>query len=119
MNEADKKNRTDSSTALVEITKHAQEQISWVRSAYGWIATLIATLIAVGFWFSYKDVRDFKAEIREQGEKIQKSQEAELELLSKKLRTDLQAEADGVRKEVITRIDSEFETQQITKLLHE
>lgn len=119
MSDAAKEKPTDTSDTILKITAHAQDQISWVRSAYGWIATLIAGLIIVGLWFTYKDVRDFKAEIREQGEKIQKAQEAEQQLLSQKLRSDLQAEADRVRNEIVKRVDDEFETQQISKLVHD
>ncbi len=47
-----------------EIVDHSHAEIREVRSEYKRLNLLIAILIAIGMWFTYKSARDFKEETR-------------------------------------------------------
>ncbi len=116
---ADKEGPTDLSNAIVSLTDHAHKEISWVRSAYKFVVVIIGALIAIGIYFSYKSASEFKADLRDEGLRVQARQKSEFELLGQKLRQDLQSDVNDLRKEVTKRIDSEFATKEISALVQD
>lgn len=119
MKNDDNPKQTETSDAIIQITEHARKEISWVHSAYRFIAGAVTLIIAVGIYFTFKSASEFKDEIRQEGQRAQATQKADFESLGQKLRQDLQGNVEDMRKEVAKRIDSEFDSKQISDLVRD
>lgn len=109
----------ESPDAIVQITDHARKEISWVHSAYKFIAGAVTLIIAVGIFFTFKSASDLKDDLRQEGQRAQAAQKSDFESLGRKLRQDLQGEVEDMRKEVAKRIDTEFDVKQISELVRD
>ncbi len=47
-----------------DLADHAKSEITWVRSAYKFAASLVAVVFTVGIAFTYKSASDFKSDAR-------------------------------------------------------
>jgi hypothetical protein len=115
----DKPKQTEAADAIIQITEHARKEISWVHTAYRFIAGAVTLIIAVGIYFTFKSASEFKDDILQEGQRAQTAQKAEFDALEKKLRQDLQSSVDDMRKEVAKRIDAEFDAKQISELVQD
>lgn len=110
---------SDSSDAIIRITEHAHKEISWVHSAYKFIAGAVTLIIAVGIFFTFKSSSELKDELLREGQRAQASQKADFDSLGRKLHQDLQRDVDELRKEVAKRLDAEFDSKQISDLVRD
>ncbi len=102
---------------LLAVVDRAREEIAWVRSAYKFAVSIIAILIAIGFYFSHKSIQDLKSELRADGERIQQQLTTESSLLARTLQKDIEEEIGRIRDEVTTRIEKEFKQENISSLV--
>ena len=123
MNNADKSKQTETSDAIIQITEHARNQITWVHSTYKFIVGIVigavTLLVAIGIYFTFKSASEFKGDILQEGQRAQAAQKAEFDALEKKLRQDLQSNVGDMQKDVSKRIDAEFDSKQITELVRD
>jgi len=80
-----------------EIANHARSEISWVRTAYKWLISIVGILLFVGMWFTYSSVEDFKS-----------GQQVKLEQNMQELKTRVEE-----------RIDQEFKKENIQQMVKE
>jgi hypothetical protein len=78
-----------------EIADFARSEITFVRSAYKWLISMVALVaavgISVGIWFTYNKISDFQKDMREEVERL--------------------------KTEVSRRIDEEFKRENIHKMV--
>lgn len=117
MKNEDKPKQVEAADAIIQITEHARKEISWVHTAYRFIAGAVTLIIAVGIYFTFKSASEFKDDILQEGQRAQVVQKVEFDALEKKLRQDLQSSVDDMRKDVAKRIDAEFDAKQISELV--
>lgn len=100
-----------------EIVDHAHQQISYVRTAYKWLISLVAILIIVGLYFTYRSISDFKKELKIEGSNIQSELTNQINLLEIKLTKSLSDNVKSLNKSVALRIDEEFKKETIEALI--
>lgn len=100
-----------------EIVDHAHQQISYVRTAYKWLISLVAILIIVGLYFTYTSISDFKNELKIEGSNIQSELTNQINLLEIKLTKSLSDNIKSLNKSVALRIDEEFKKETIEALI--
>lgn len=112
------------------IVDWAHKQIDWVRSAFAWVSTLVAVLIAVGMWFSYTSIRDYRADAQQAALEISTSaqrtaetaeqrQESALKVAELELRARLDEEFATLSNQVEERIDDQFAADNIRALVEQ
>jgi len=113
------------------IVDRAHTEIEGVRTVYQWllgtVGIAITIIFAVGIFFTYHFVKDFKADIKEDGEKLKAQLIEESKTLSSRLQKDLQdslnKDVEKIRSELTRkvgdRIEKEFKSQNISALIRD
>jgi hypothetical protein len=70
------------------IVDRAHKEIEWVRSVYKWFLGILAIIVTVGIFFSYKSVQDYKKESISAYEKINKQYVDEMDKKFIELKND-------------------------------
>ena len=102
-----------------EIVEKAHNEILFVRSAYKWLLSLVAILIIVGLYFSYKSTRDYRQDLKEEGEKTKNELLENYKSLEYQLRSDLNQMVFDIKNQVENRINEEFRNENIHKLIED
>jgi len=88
------------------IADRSHREVDWVRSAYKWLAGLVAVIALAGMGFTYKSVSDLKADF----EKYERD-------LSDRLDRDTKTKLTDVQENVIKQINKEFDSDNIRALV--
>lgn len=108
-----------------KIVDRAHTEIEGVRTVYKWLLGFILTAVtivsAVGIYYSYQSLNDFKAEIRTEGNRLKVDLTKESTDLASSLKKELEKKlSDDVSKlsdEVRKRVEREFQTSVLTELI--
>jgi len=100
-----------------DIVDHTHNQISYVRTAYKWLISLVAILIIVGFYFTYKSAYDFRNEIKQDGKDIQTELRSQISSLETKLTNSMNDKVSSLNRSVESKIDEEFKKENIEELI--
>lgn len=114
----------------------AHAEVEGVRTVYKWLLSTIGiattVIFIVGIYFSYQSMSDFKAEIRQEGQKLQSKLIDESQSLGERLKLDfrkslldeidsirsnLNARVDQLADSVDARVEQEFQTKSISALI--
>jgi len=116
------------------IVDRAHTEIEAVRTVYKWLLAMIAIIVVVGIYFSYQSMRDFKAEIIAEGEKLkaqltqesttlnsrlQKDIQDSLNEEVKQIRSDLIKQVDELSRTVKDRVEKEFQSANVSTLIRD
>ena len=97
------------------IVDRAHKEIEYVHSAYKWLLAILTIIILAGMAFTYKSAVDFKNEIKMQGVSLNET------LVSKMSECTSRLDSNFAQLEikVNSRIDNEFEKENIHKLVQD
>jgi len=108
------------------IVEFSQRQIERVRSYYIWAASIIGGIFIVGALLIYGNISDIKGEIRELKqeairdiESFKDGSKSDVDILSQKLKADLEVETNTIKNEIISRINKEFDKENIQLLVEQ
>lgn len=104
---------------LKEITEHAKQEVDWVKKYYAWVVGAISVIVAVGLYFSYNSVNSLKADLKDQGDGIQRALVKDIENLKATLQNEIKKDTLEVRQRLNKRIDEEFQQKNLQKLISE
>lgn len=119
-NKNDLKNFDDDTfKSFRDIVDHTHKEISYVRTAYKWLISLVAILIIVGLYFTYTSITDFKNEIKKDGRDIQIELRDQINSLGIELTNSMDDNVKSLNKSVALRIDEEFKKENIEALIEQ
>lgn len=104
-------------TLYTDLADHAKSEITWVRSAYKFAASLVAVVFAVGIAFTYKSSSDFKANARQDMERQNQQMIDRLTATEAQMQAKLDEKVARLSRLVEERIDKEFRTENIHALV--
>lgn len=122
-NNSSEQQKSDKEQKIVKfyqgIVDRAHKEIEWVRSAYKFLVVSISIIIAIGIWFTYKSSVDYKNELKSHGDLIKNTLISEYKSISKIHKDELNSNFEQLAKEVKSRVDDEFQKENIHQLVEE
>jgi len=112
------KETTEVISLLEQILARTDKEITKIHNYYRLTATLLAVIIAVGIFFSYSTVSDFKKDIKEDMEIFKIRTKAETKNYADSMKINTNNEVGKVRTAVVDKINSEFDADNIAVLVN-
>lgn len=149
MSSGDKKPQSDpeglSVTKLLElvmgVSAHADREVARITGIYKLVAVCLTAIIAFGIYFTYKDAAEVRRSTQEQMKEFKESSARDIvaqkerlkeeameqqkqmrdrqELLFSQMQARLDHRVSGLSQQVKTKVDEEFKTEKITKLVND
>jgi len=98
-----------------KIVEFSQKEIEGVRSYYKWAASIIGLIFIAGTVLTINSFSNLRSDIRE----LKEDSKKEVNLLSQKLKADLEVETNTIKNEIISRINKEFDKENIQLLVEQ
>lgn len=109
-----------------KIIEFAQKEIEGVRSYYKWAASIIGLIFIAGTFLTFNSFSNLKSDIRElkQDSKndinsFKDKSKNEVNIASQRLKADLELESNAIKNEIVSRIDKEFDKENIRLLVEQ
>ncbi len=102
-----------------DIVDRAHSEITWVRSAYKWLISLVGIVIVAGIYFTYQSVVQFKTDMRNEIKDVTNNLTKEFSELKIRMKSDLDKQFIDLKHQVESRIDEEFKKENINKLVQD
>jgi hypothetical protein len=110
---------SEPSNFYTQIVDHAKSEITWVRSAYKFAASLVAIVVVVGIYFTYRSSYDFKAEMRQEIDRQKQQMLDHLTAVEAQMQENFDKKVATLRSEVEARIEEEFQKENIHGLVED